>query len=69
MWSAMNIPSRPHWPWIFLSEQNVVFAGINNPLMITLAVEEDVNKKGAWDTLSQRNYREASREAPKKMQH
>ena len=37
--------------------------------MITVVVEEAINKKDAWNTLFISNYREAPRDAPKIMQH
>ena len=55
----------------------VGFAGINNPLMIIVAVEEAMIKNDVKDTHSLINDKEAPRdapmetpmEAPKKMQH
>ena len=66
-WAGINIPLRPHWPWIFSYLQRVGFAGINNPsLTIIVAVEEAVNKNDASGTLFPRNYRETPRDLPKR---
>ena len=43
--------------------------GINNPLMIIMAVEEAVKKKDVWDTLLIGSYRGAPRETLNRMQH
>ena len=67
-WAGMNIPLQPHQPWIFLSIQKERFAGINNPIMRIMAVEESINKKDSRDTIFIRNYREETREALNTMQ-
>ena len=48
-WKGTNIPPQPHQTCIFLCVQKVVFSGINNPLMGIVVVEDDANKKDAWE--------------------
>ena len=61
---------RDEYPGMTTSAlDNFIRTRINNPLMITVVVEDIVNKKDAQDTLFLRNDREKPMEATNKMQH